>query len=330
MRGLLLFSIFTMMLMAHVRAHADELELLFYRAPQPLDWSTPGALVRSAYHNSFAKVGHWENDNYRWDIYPHGISHVNIKLQCGSKSPVYRGMTSDRSNFSYAWDLMVKGRALETFLIDVQGRFYKNDEVLKWLSILESQDYVRRFQLKLNSAQCSRLENYLAQYEKLKLWTVYGGLRSQALWGQGAGCADFAVSFLKILNLFPEEIATHWRRELKVPLRLLSSETRDADISFWKYIRGADGTWAKDSKNAVVFSFYDPELMYRWVGAKNKAVWDVSSYKTPQGDILKMPAEKILKNIYRKRSNLNALLSEADLKNPYRYECDTLGFCKVD
>lgn len=323
----IVMSILLFLCTTALSAQAHELELIFYRAPKPLDWSTPGQLVRSAYHNSFHMVGHWEGDQYRYDIYPHGISHVDVKLQCDQQPPVYRGMTSNRSDFTYAWDLMVRGRALETFLIDVKGRFYKDSEVLKWLPLLQQQGYVRNLKIQISQEQCHRAQDYLKKYEALQIHTIYGGLRSDPLLGQGAGCAAFAVSFLQILNIFPEELAKYWRRTLKVPLHLLSSTTRKADIGFWGYLKGQNARWAKPGEPQITMAFWDPELMYKWVGNKNTVSWDVKEHPVPTFSYFKMSSENIQKNQQRRSLHLNQLLSEVELRNGTWYECKSFGYC---
>ncbi len=321
------FMLLVAVLLFANQSFAHELQLLFYRAPKPLDWSTPGSLVRSTFHNTFFKIGQEEGDHYRYDIYPHSISHVNIRLQCGTEPLVYRGMTSDRSTASYAWDLLVRGRSLETFLIDVKGRFYRNEEVLKWLPVLEAQGYVRRLKIKLNQEQCYRVKNYLRQYEETQLHKVYGSLRADPQWGQGAGCAAFAVSFLKVLNIFPDDLAKHWQRELKVPLRLLSSQTRKSEVGFWGYLRGKDASWARPGEPAITVKFYDPELMYHWVGTRKQVVWDVSDHVVPKGSWFRMPLSQIKKNQVYRASRLNDLLSEKELRDPFYFECRTWGYC---
>lgn len=328
MTRLLTISVLCLLVQLPLLAPGNELELILYRAPKPLDWSTPGRLVRGAYHNTFHTIGQWQNDQYRYDFYPHSISHVNVRLQCGKGASVYRGMTSDRSTMSYAWDLMVRGRSLETFLIDVKGRFYRNQEVLKWLPVLESQGYVRRFKVLVNDDQCKRAQNYLQQYEQLGLDKIYGGLRTDPLWGQGAGCAAFAVSFLKILNLMSPEFEEKWARTLFVPMKLLSSQERKADIGFWGYVRGGhEGRWARPGESQIMMRFYDPELMYQWIGARGRQAWDVSDHPVPTTEFFHMPLPLIRRNIAHRKAVLNALLSDKAIKDPFYYECSTLGFC---
>ncbi|MEK2645388.1 hypothetical protein [Bdellovibrio sp. BCCA] len=262
---------------------ANELELIFYRAPKPLNWQTPGSLVRSAYQNMKARVnGH---------PYPHPISHVNVRLQCGNEPSIYRGMTSVRSNLSYVWDFAFKGVALDAFMMNVKGRSYTEEEVLSWLGTLKRQGYVRSLKLILNSDQCARVQRYIHLYEELHLDEVYGGLRSLPHYGQGAGCSAYAVSFLQILDFFPPSLDQAWKRKLKVPLELLSSQTRSAHIGFFGYLRGKDRPWASEKEAYTNLEFWDPDLMYAWVGNNMSAekdpnspfqrvVWDVRSYPT--------------------------------------------------
>ena len=327
-------------LLAPFVAHGGELELYFYRAPQPLDWSTPGNLVRSTVHNQRFKI------NGR--TYPHSISHVNVRLQCANEKSVYRGMSSRKSNFSYVWDFTIKGVSLDTLLINVPGRFYTEDEILFWLPVLKQKGYVRGLKLLLNEDQCARAQRYLRLYEELQLDKVYGGLRSTPHFGQGAGCAAFGVSFLQILNFFPESLERHWQRTLAVPWELLSSKTRSARIGFIGYLRGKDRPWASPREKQIQLKFWDPELMYNWVGdiAQNKkepspymwvekdpltpyqrVVWDVRTYPTSHDYFFAYRRGTLDSTVYYHRRNTSRLLTDEELLDQSHSTCRMFRAC---
>lgn len=257
-------------------AFANELELIFYRAPKPLNWSTPGNLIRSTLKNMRMRV-----DGYR---YPHSISHANIRLQCGNESSIYRGMTATKSDASYVWDFLGKGVALDTLMINVPGRHYTQEQILRWLPTLKAKGYVRSLKLILNDDQCARVQRYIKLYEELRLDQIYGGLRSTPHYGQGAGCAAYAVSFLQILDFFPQSIDAQWKRKLRIPLELLSSQSRSAGIGFFGYLRGKDRSWAMPNEKHIELEFWDPELMYNWVGNVIKDKRDFPSHMWPEKD----------------------------------------------
>lgn len=241
-------------------AQADEMELIFYRAPQPLNWKTPQTLIKSTLKN----MRHQVDD----EDYPHTISHVNVRLQCGAEEPIYRGMTSDKSNISYAWDFFSRRESLDVLLLNVPGRFYTEREILRWLPKLKKRGYVRSLKIALNSEQCERGTRYLKLYSQLRLQKIYGGLRSDPRKGEGAGCSAFAMSVLEVLGLITPEMEMSWKRTLSLPESLITTQTHKAKTGVLGLARGKGRGWAKPGERQVKLNFWDPELMFNWVGKK--------------------------------------------------------------
>ncbi|MNJ96803.1 hypothetical protein D3C87_145360 [compost metagenome] len=307
-------------------AQADELELIFYRAPKPLNWTSPGVLVRGALDNMKHKVS--------GEDYPHSISHVNIKLQCGQEEALYRGMTSDKSNASYAWDFFLKRISMDVLMINVPGRFYTKKEILHWLPRLKRKGYVRSLKIAINPEQCARAKGYLSLYEKLRLQKIYGGLRSDPLRGEGAGCSAFAVSFLQVLGLFPEEIDQAWRRELKISEELITTSSRKATIGVLGFGQGKNRPWVRSRERYVTLSFWDPELMFKWAGDMARSgrlpsksegpfisvQWDARGQAMASGPVFPW-SEKIMEwtvGYHRKNTSRLLTLREARNQDPGR------------
>ncbi|WP_413613428.1 hypothetical protein [Bdellovibrio sp. HCB-110] len=337
---LLAFVVSLCIAVSSSKAFANELELIFYRAPKPLNWSTPGNLIHSTLKNMRMRV-----DGYR---YPHSISHVNVRLQCGNEPSIYRGMTATKSDPSYVWDFLGKGVALDTLMINVPGRHYTEEQILRWLPTLKAKGYVRSLKLILNDDQCARVQRYIKLYEELHLDKIYGGLRSTAHYGQGAGCAAYAVSFLQILDLFPESIDKHWRRTLLIPLELLSSQTHSARIGFFGYLRGKDRTWSSPNEKHIPLEFWDPELMYNWVGnvIKDKKnfpphmwtekdpktpfqslVWDVRSYPTSTKYFFAYRRGTLDNTVDYHIRNRNRLMTDEEILNQSPRKCRLFQPC---
>lgn len=316
-----------------------ELEFLVYRAPQALDWSSPGQLFRSTLRNMQEKV----NDK----PYPHAISHVNIRLQCGKAPPLYRGMAATKSTFSYLWDYVVKGESLDSLLIPVKGRFYTEQEILQWLPVLQETGHVHSLRFSLNQAQCARAKNYLERYEELGLQNIYGGLRSDPLRGEGAGCSAFAVSFLQVLGVDVDAIFPSWRRELRVPKALMSTQSRWAEIGIWGYLwRQENGRWAHSKTEPHVhLRFWDPEKIYQWIqnfevlpkmkgvsksreGLFVSVLWDLRKVPIPQDDFFQYPAPLIEKTAQYHLANAQRLLTETELLNQPGAHCQIGSPCR--
>lgn len=320
---------------------ADEMELIFYRAPQALDWSTPGRLVRSTFRNQFIRL--------HGKVYPHSISHVNVRLQCGTEDSVYVGMTSEKSSGAYLSDFLFRGISLDTFLINVKGRFVRTSDVLDWLPVLKSEGYVRSLKVLLNSDQCARAKRYLRLYRELGIQEIYGGLRSLPLRGEGAGCSAFGVSFLQVLGLFPAEIDKAWSRSLNVPIELLSSRSRRARIGFFGFLRGRDRSWALPHEDHIRMRFWDPELMYSWVGAMAQkpslpaylsiykeshspfmsVLWDARNYPLKSESIFSYSVGTMKKTVRYHLENRGRRLSEEEILNISSRPCRLFRACPL-
>ncbi|MGZ3818625.1 MAG: hypothetical protein ACXVCR_18260, partial [Bdellovibrio sp.] len=172
-------SILILIFLSGLSVSAHELELIFYRTPSPLNWASPGKLIRSMMFNEEQKID--------GEKYPHPISHVNIRLQCDSEPPIFQGMTSVKSSGSYLRDLIFKGSSLDIMLINQKGRSYTKREILYWLPRLQKLGYSRSLRIHLNEGQCHRAKRYLELYKQSGLVHIYGGLRSDPLRGEGAG-----------------------------------------------------------------------------------------------------------------------------------------------
>ncbi|AHZ84367.1 hypothetical protein Bb109J_c1675 [Bdellovibrio bacteriovorus] len=314
MQGLLIF----LLLLFPPQSFADHLDLLIYRAPEPLNWQSPGRLVRSMTRNLNAKVDGKD--------YPHPISHVNIRLQCGRERPVYRGMTSIKSNGAYLWDFLVKGVSLDTMLINQTGRSYSEQEILSWLKPLIEKGYARQFRLILNSDQCARLRRYVDLYHTTGLINIYGGLRSDPLLGQGAGCSAFAVSFLRILGLDSENLRKAWQRKLRIPLELLSVKHERARISFLGYLRGQDRPWASTHEEHIVLNFWDPEKMFHWVGDPYRE-WDVRGHPAAAKPLLPWSREVFKNTVQYHFDNRRRLLTKEEVQNTSSKTCRNFQKC---
>ncbi|MGZ3774828.1 MAG: hypothetical protein ACXVCY_12150 [Pseudobdellovibrionaceae bacterium] len=302
-----------------VRAFGNELELFFYRAPAPINWDSPGKLVRSMMRNQRMEID--------GEKYPHPISHVNIRLQCDSTPSAFFGMTSTKSDRSYLWDLLVKGSSLDIMLINQKGRTYTKNEIVRWLPRLQNHGYVRSLKILLNHDQCERAQRYLTLYSQTGLVNIYGGLRSDPLRGEGAGCSAFAVSILRVLNLLPTSVSEKWQRELKIPLELLSNWENRSRISFLSFLFGKDRSWARPGEAQIHLKFWDPELMYEWAN-KPLTIWDARSEKVPQHPFFALERNTFLNTVRYHYQNRQRLLSKEEILDPPSGICRNFRPCK--
>ena len=254
---------------------ADSLSILAYTAPTPLDWSTPGSLTRTTIDNSlFGLIGRWRElgrgeREYEYVAYPHAISHLNVELICSGKTKILTGMTSLRPDGEYLKGLALEGKSLETMVEDVPGGLIPTEKVQEWLPLMTDRGYVRRLTWQLHPKTCARLELYFADYQKLGLEKLYGGLNSRPLEAKGgAGCAAFAMSFLQVAGLYDASLYDGvWKRNLRLHKRYITHAGKLAERGLWSFLLyGYDGAWAKEDQPHLKMSFWDPQRVYDWIG----------------------------------------------------------------
>ncbi len=264
-----------------VAEEGSTLSLLAYTAPTPLDWSTPGTLVRSTLANStLAVIGRMERQNgfdedgrpvvqnvYAYRHYPHAISHINVELKCRNQETILTGKTGLLSSFEYLSRWLFQGSSLDTLILDTPGSLIRKEAIEGWLGPLTERDMVRKLTFKINDSMCAYLTNYLEEYKKHRLDRSYGGLDSFPLRGKGGGCAAFGMSFLQVAGFNEPLFDETWARELKIPNRYVSRRERLAERGFYSFVFWRrNGNWSNTNQDSVPLRFWDPQKLYDWLG----------------------------------------------------------------
>lgn len=278
-RFLYYFKYFLPSLFFSFTASADDLTLLFYKAPKKLDWTSPSTLARTTIHNSF-----FENRSRRVDrdgkivrnpkefsgevaydlfAHPNPISHVDVLLNCEPNEIIYTG--SGRVHNSDEAKLALKGQlGLEVLLKEYPGRLIEKEEILDWLDYFKSKGEVNFLKIKISRATCARLTAYQKEYVHRGYHKKYAGFLQDPLKGEGAGCAAFGFSFLRVGGLIEPAFEQHWRRMIRIPKRFINYFGLQSEKSLFNFLV-SDYSWATESEPHVLIEPNDPELMYEWV-----------------------------------------------------------------
>ena len=325
---------FSLVLPLSSTASANQLDLLFYSAPKPIQWNGPTSLLRSTLKNylvfvnpnDLQSLNNIENDSADEDdiltlteqlaeattlvqnqgqrggnsdlvSYPHGISHVNIRLRCQGSSEILLGMTGEEENAYYIKKLLLEGGAMETITENTRGRFYTKSEVEKWLPYMKAKGKMHQLSYNINAKTCSQVRQYLTNYSKAQQDRIYGGLGTEPLKGVGAGCSAFAMSVLKVAGLYEQTFEHHFTRTLRISKRMINTPEQKAELGFFDLFFKNYSSWASADEPHVQIHFWDPQLMYDWVknvGSGNlqwsrthKVLWDQNSI------VLQVNAEKL-------------------------------------
>lgn len=309
-------------------APKNKIDFLYYSAPHPIQWDTPTLLIRSTIRNylsfinpdifkslfeqdddllndhplrltqqfaaTLAQLSAEERDHYV--PYPHGISHVNVRLQCEGHEEMLLGMTGIEPQSYYIKKLLFHNGAMETMTENTRGRFYQKEEIEKWIPYMKATGMMHQLSFNISKKNCLQIKQYLIDYKNYEQNLVYGGLGTEPLSGVGAGCSAFAIGVMKVAGLYDDYFEKNFARSIQVPYSMLNYAGHKAELNFYDLFF-KQHSWAQNSQPSLKVSFWDPQLMYEW--AKKLGMRDISWNKphqitTEHGSfIISVNAEKI-------------------------------------
>lgn len=243
-----------LLLLSPVAALAGENHLTLHFLPSPgrMDWNSPRSLAWTALKNRLSM-----RDRF--------MGHVFVDLKCSDK----RELTGMRAgNFDYLNQLLWENRGLGVLFHSFEGRLESSSELAPEIEGLLKEGKVNFTRFLLNDGQCSRLTTYFREYRANKVDRYYG-LANRPLYGEGAGCSAFAVSFLEVAEIMDEEMKDNWGNSINVPLELSGPPLRDEGINILKVMFSAD-SWALERETHRKLFFWDPDRMYHWTEEKLK------------------------------------------------------------
>lgn len=266
---------------------ATENSFSIYLIPSPhgLDWSSPSTLVSRTLRNSFTEMGyrvkdpsfhhsspeHGSNDGYWVSVPNHPIGHISIGIRCKGEKEIFTGMTSG-DDLEAPSDLFLNGYGLGILFKTQQGRLQTAKEVAREIHQRRSRmGRIAEFRVMMKEGHCRTLKNYLHQYIERGLDRRYGSLVDRPLRGDGAGCAAFGLSFLKVLSVIPvldenipaDHFSQAWRRRLHISESFIGDGRRAADVGVYGLLK-RDHPWVIANQPFRTLTFWDPELFYRW------------------------------------------------------------------
>jgi hypothetical protein len=250
----------------------NRLSFIFYRAPKTIDWSTPGAMVRSAIWNTLSG-----------DRNP--LSHIDALISCEGERSVLTGMSS-RKNMELYTEILMGRKSLDLLTDSYPGYLISEDEIRKEAPRYAALNRVNTLSFKISPGVCKRLLSFVADYRKRDYPKTYAGFTANPFKGEGAGCAAFGMSLLKVAGLLENEFVANWTHRLNVPKALINSATFKATKNFWDFMLfGFNGMWGKNEKDSLPILAFDPELMYNWVAkiSKSPAMWDRTAHAMRSG-----------------------------------------------
>ena len=218
----------------------------------------------------------YSNDSERGlSFHPHAISHLNVRVHCSENDEEILGSTSAESTGATLRKLLVKNAGMETLIENVRGAMYSTEQVKKWLPWMQERGGVHSVRYKVSASLCQYMKGFLRAYERAGHALIYGGLQAEPLNGEGAGCAAFGMSFLKVAGLYDRIFDTKFIRNIKIPLATMNLPGAPAKFNFYDFYLGRGPSWAEISEPHRSLSFWDPQLMHAWVEnvARGREFW---------------------------------------------------------
>ncbi|MBS1958671.1 MAG: hypothetical protein JST80_04285 [Bdellovibrionales bacterium] len=228
------------------------------KSPMGLNWRTPQSITVSTILNQYVPVTHEASRD--------PIGHVNVEYRCPKLNQLVITGSSGK-NASDNRDRVLKLHyGLATMLSTSEG-YLEGDEVRSDLDVYAENGRLSVFKILINDAACERIVRYMKEYRELSIDKIYGGVQSDPLKKEGAGCGTFGASFLEMLGYLTDSERSGWKRALGVPYRFIGGPIGGGrQVKLTRLLLAFGSRWTREgSDKGMWIDFYDPDLMYKWV-----------------------------------------------------------------
>ncbi|MBL7715429.1 MAG: hypothetical protein JNL01_08150 [Bdellovibrionales bacterium] len=241
-------------------AFGDELKIFTYSSPG-IDWRDPNRLARTIVKNFTGRSG-----------YPMG--HVAVEVSCDATAtePAFRqatGMTDAKKSEARTF-LLLKGGGLGALFHSFQGRMQSTDEVDTDNAVEKSKGgNMRYIAYDISASTCRRLATYLTEYRENKVYTRYG-LPNSPRHAEGAGCSAFGVSLVELAGLLTSDLKAAWSMNIAAPAKLVGGPMTGKRVSLLSLLIRSkkNRRWAESGEAQFGVFFYEPDLIFKWIGAR--------------------------------------------------------------
>ncbi len=263
----LIFTLLILSLEAFASA-PSELSLYFIPSPFGIDWSTPSSLAMTAAKNKFSFKSHF-------------MGHVWVEIKCENGEEL-TGMVAAKPDYLY--QILIEQRGLGVLYHSFDGRLEDKKDIEIEKQELFKEGRINFVKFILNKKQCERALGYATEYRKFNVGRHYG-LANRPRWGEGAGCSAFGASFVDVLNILDHEMKQSWSQTVNIPLELAGPPVKEETVSLYKILTHSK-SWAKDNEPHKSLTFWDPDLMFKWVNKKvtqKQAGYSIEKIENAQG-----------------------------------------------
>jgi hypothetical protein len=233
----------------------NELKVHIITPPIRINWKSPRSLSLTAGVNSmtddYAPIGHFAVEVSCQKPNRYGIKHIATGMERISKEESKK-------------ITMEQKLGLKSLFYSFRGRLVPAKQTMQEVADARKQKRLTSVSIPISASRCESIMDFMDNWIESGSYTVYGGGK-EVLYGEGSGCADFALEIFKIAT--DVEPNDDLFVKLYVPNKLIGSETQK--VGFTKLLLSTQWAEAKD-KNATYYVTPDTNRVADFV-RKNSA-----------------------------------------------------------
>jgi hypothetical protein len=249
------FTIFFSFFMG-INLYADELKIHIIKPMYEIRWSSPSSLGFStglnSIRNDYAPIGHFAVELKCTNSNSFGVNHILTGMERVSKEESKR-ITLD------------KKLGLGSMIYPFRGQLVNYDQSLRELVLAKNEHRLKTITVPISSMSCDEGLEYINKWISHRSYTVYGGSMN-ALQGEGAGCADFAMSVFSVVT--GTEAPSEWFAKVRIPSELMG-DGHNKKVDFSNILTSFN--WAKSTESGVNYKIADGNKVHTWLSKVSKS-----------------------------------------------------------
>lgn len=220
-----------------------------------INWNRPNTLAATAGINSllkdYAPIGHFAVEVQCEQANEFGVNHILTGMERLSKRESEKITMRERLGL---------GSLFYNFRGDIQGSLSTLDELHK----AKKQRRLTTVSIPVSAERCQKMLEFTKQWIISGSYTVYGGAKDVE-YGEGAGCADFALEYFKIATDI--EPTKELFAEVRVPKSLIG-DGEGKRVHFIKTLVAF--RWARENEPHEVYRTPDTNKVLEYILGNSK------------------------------------------------------------
>lgn len=238
----------------------NELKVHIITPPRKINWDSPRSLSYTAGINSmkndYAPIGHFAVEVACQNPNKYGIKHIATGMERISKEESKKITLEQKLG-------------LKSLFYSFRGQLVSAEQTLLEVDTAKKQKRLTTVSIPISASRCESIMSFMDSWIESGSYTVYGGSK-EVLYGEGSGCADFALEIFKIAtDVVPEDDLFV---KIYVPNKLIGDDTNK--VGFMKLLM--TGKWGKATdKDTTFYVTPDTNRVAEYI-TKNSAKSDVN------------------------------------------------------